>query len=82
MWAYSNNGAHTLSARGARRASIPPAIRRTVARANPLHWLAAWFQREAARNELYGLDGRTLEDLNITRGDFPRILDGTFRRGE
>jgi uncharacterized protein YjiS (DUF1127 family) len=82
MWAYSNNGAHTLSARGGRHNGIPPAIRRAIAQANPLHWLRAWLQRETTRDELYGLDDRTLADLNITRGDFPRILDGTFRRGD
>ena len=80
MWAYSNNGAHTLSARGARHTSIPLATLRAVARASPLHWLRVWLQREATLEELYGLDDRTLADLNITRGDFPRILGGTFRR--
>ncbi|HUN44622.1 MAG TPA: DUF1127 domain-containing protein [Acetobacteraceae bacterium] len=82
MWAYTSNGVHSLSGRGARYASIPPAIRRAVARANPLHWLGTWFQHQATREELYGLDDRTLADLNITRGDFPRILNGTFRRDD
>ena len=50
--------------------------------ANPLHWLGAWWRREAAVQELYGLDDRTLADLGITHGDFPRILNGTFRRGD
>jgi len=84
MWAYSNNGVHSLPARGARpsRGNLPPAIRRALALANPLRWLRAWQQREATVQELYGLDDRTLADLGITQGDFPRILDGSFRRGE
>jgi uncharacterized protein YjiS (DUF1127 family) len=40
----------------------------------------AWLAREAALAELDRLDARLLQDLGIARGDFPAIIDGTFRR--
>jgi len=84
MWAYSNNGVHSLSARDARpsQENLPPIIRRALSAANPLSWLRSWRRQEATLHELYGLDDRTLADLGITHGDFPRILNGTFRRGD
>ena len=87
MWAYTNNSVHSLSSRPGRRsggfwASIPPGFRHALSQANPLHALRIWWRHEESVNELHGLDDRTLADLGITRGDFPAIVSGTFRRGE
>jgi uncharacterized protein YjiS (DUF1127 family) len=41
----------------------------------------AWASRRAVAEELAMLDGRTVADLGLTRGDFPAIIAGTYRRG-
>src|SRR5690349_14193770 len=45
-----------------------------------LRRLRAWLDRQAVRAELDRLDGRSLADLGINRGDFPAILAGTYTR--
>jgi uncharacterized protein YjiS (DUF1127 family) len=41
----------------------------------------AWAAQRAVAEELAGLDDRTVADLGLTRGDFPAIIAGTYRRG-
>ena len=41
----------------------------------------AWAARRVVAEELAGLDDRTVADLGLTRGDFPAIIAGTYRRG-
>jgi uncharacterized protein YjiS (DUF1127 family) len=38
-----------------------------------------WRRRRALLAELVSMSDRDLADLGITRGDFPAILDGTYR---
>ena len=79
MWAYSNEQSDYLSGTAGLTA---PAVVRRLRFLNPVHWLRTWLARELATTELYDLDDRSLADLGITRGDFPAILSGTYRRGE
>lgn len=54
---------------------LPQAVRdRAVARFDE------WRRRRALLAELMSLSDRDLTDLGIGRGDFPAILDGTYRR--
>jgi len=39
-----------------------------------------WLNRQAVKQELYSLDGRSLQDIGITKGDFPAILSGKMQR--
>lgn len=80
MWAYSNQPSEHLS-RGAACLSRP-SVGGWLWRLNPWHWLMTWLRHETSVTELYALDDQTLADLGITRGDFPAILSGTYRRGE
>ncbi len=41
----------------------------------------AWAAQRAVADELAGLDDRTVADLGLTRGDFPAIIAGPYRRG-
>jgi uncharacterized protein YjiS (DUF1127 family) len=41
-----------------------------------------WRRRRALLSELMSMDDRDLADLGIGRGDFPAILDGSYRRDE
>jgi uncharacterized protein YjiS (DUF1127 family) len=45
-----------------------------------LHRLREWLRQRAVLDELHRLDGRTLQDLQITRQDFDAIASGTYRR--
>lgn len=81
MWAYSNQQVNPLSSAGA-AGRIDQPVGRVLRRLNPWQWLRRWAERETAANELYRLDDRTLVDLGITRGDFPAILSGDYRRGQ
>lgn len=44
--------------------------------------VSEWLRKRAVAAELARLDDRTLADLALTRGDFPAIIQGTFRKGE
>jgi uncharacterized protein YjiS (DUF1127 family) len=83
MWAFTHDKVAYLGKSAA--SPVPargPLARPAISRIKPWHRLRLWLKREATRNELYHLDGQTLADLGITQGDFPAILDGTYRRGE
>lgn len=85
MWAHTNNDVSYLSGRRGTAAegvakALPQAMRSGLNRFNPLLWLRSMLARETVRQELYGMDDRSLADLGINQGDFPAILRGTYRR--
>jgi uncharacterized protein YjiS (DUF1127 family) len=45
-----------------------------------VHRFRDWLRQRAVLDELYRLDGRTLQDLQITRQDFDAIASGAYRR--
>ena len=82
MWAYTDDEIDYLGKRNPTATGMGAVVRPALSRFNPLFWLRLWLRREATRNELYQLDGQSLADLGITQGDFPAILDGSYRRGD
>ena len=85
MWAYTDEEIDYLSTRRGTEASAATEGADNENVLGPLtldilRRLRAWLDRQAVRAELEKLDGRTLADLGINRGDFPAILAGAYTR--